>query len=528
MTDRTLIVDALGTGSGQRRSSRDSIGCGPRTIAGVFEKYDFPTRIARAEDILTTTGILRGFDHLAISAMTMDLYATQQVVNIWRRFCPQGKVIIGGPIATDAENLFHDLHPDVYVIGEGEQTIEELITKGFFTSKIDLNSIMGIAYVESNNIILTDSRTLLDSESLSDFFPSTTRIVDYKTYQACKVYVETVRGCSNFNRTKIRLPDHKECSECGNCESSNSEDRLDCPEGIPPGCGFCSVPVIWGPPRCRDSTSIIQEVEELLDLGVHRIVLEAPDFLDYMRGSYPLTNPCSPPANLKAISELLSSLQSLKQFQEESAYLSIENIKACLFNENVAKTISKILHSCSPNIGLETGSQKHMHAIGKCGTPDNVLNAVRIAKKYRMSPFVYFIYGLPEETPETVEASVRLMKEVEKAGVARIILYAFRSLPGSAFAGFPDATINNPLNQKLRDTAAEINLRRKHDYIGKILHGIAAEPSWERHGFTMVYPFAEGPLMTVQGGFSSGTLLKVKITKVLSEGLLAGEVIRED
>jgi hypothetical protein len=118
------------------------------------------------------------------------------------------------------------------------------------------------------------------------------------------------------------------------------------------------------------------------------------------------------------------------------------------------------------------------------------------------------------------------MYEVEKAGAERIILYAFHSLPGSAFADFSDAEINDSVSQKLRDTASQINLRRKHNYVGKILQGIAAEPSWERHGYTMVYPLAEGPLMTVQGGFSSGTLLKVRIKKVLSEGLLGGEVIK--
>jgi radical SAM superfamily enzyme YgiQ (UPF0313 family) len=528
MTDRILIVDALGAGLGQRRSSRDSIGCGPRTVAGVFEKYEVPSKIVRAEDILTTKGTLRGFNHLAISAMTMDLYTTQQIVHIWHKIRPQGRVIIGGPIATGAENLFHELQPDLYVIGEGELTIEELIRKGFFSSKIDLGSIKGIAYLESNTPILTDSRPYLEINKLSSFQPSTTRIVDYKVYQACKVYVEVVRGCSNFNRTKIQLPDQRECSECGNCDSVNPEDRLECPEDIPPGCGFCSVPATWGPPRSRNESAIIQEIEELLDLGVRRVVLEAPDFLDYMRGPMPLTNPCFPPANLESIAELLSSLQSLQQFHDGLAHLSIENIKACLFNEDVARIISESLPHCSPNIGLETGSEKHMRAIGKCGTPTDVLHAVQIAKENGMAPFIYLIYGLPGETQETVNQSVQMMQELDEAGAERIILYGFRPLPGSAFSDYPETVINDPISQKLRDEAVRINLKKKQKYVGTIMYGIAAESSWERHGYTMVYPFAEGPLMTVQGGFSCGTLLKVKITNVLSEGLLAGAVIRDD
>lgn len=528
MTDRILIVDALGAGKGQRQSSRDSIGCGPRTIAGIFEKHGFSTKIFRAEGILSNPGTIQNFSHLAISAMSMDLPTAQQIVKIWRRLCPKGKIIIGGPIATDAKVLFVDLKPDVYVIGEGEQTIEDLIKKGFFTAKIDLGSIRGIAYIESESIVLTDTRPILDSDRLSKFQPSTTRIIDYKTYQACKVYVETVRGCSNFNRTRIRLPDQRECSECGNCESSDPEERLDCPEDIPPGCGFCSVPAIWGPPRSRNIAAIIQEVEELLDLGVRRIVLEAPDFLDFKRSSSSLTNPCFPPANLESITELLSSLQSLRQFEDGLAHLSIENIKACLFDENVAKTISELLPNCSPNIGLETGSEDHSRAIGKCGSPDDVLKAVRLAKQYGMAPFVYLIYGLPGETSETVEQSVQMMRKLDEAGAERIILYGFRPLPGSAFSDYPETIINDPVSQKIREEAVRINLERKQKYIGRIVQGIAAEPSWVRHGYTMIYPFSEGPLMTVQGGFSSGSMLKVQITKVLSEGLLAGDVVRDE
>ena len=44
----------------------------------------------------------------------------------------------------------------------------------------------------------------------------------------------------------------------------------------------------------------------------------------------------------------------------------------------------------------------------------------------------------------------------------------------------------------------------------------------------MVNPLEEGPLMTVPGGYSPGTLLNIRITKVLSSGLVAGEVLQEE
>jgi hypothetical protein len=202
-------------------------------------------------------------------------------------------------------------------------------------------------------------------------------------------------------------------------------------------------------------------------------------------------------------------------------------MKACLFDESVASLLSSILDNSSPNIGLETGSSSHSLAIGKCGTPDDVIRAISLAKKYSMRPYVYFIYGLPGETPESVAASVEVMRAVHQAGAERIILYGFRPLPGSAFSDFPSPDPNDPISAPLRKEADRINRDRKEDYMGQVVRGVAAEPSWTKTGYTMVNPLGEGPLMTVQGGFSPGTLIDLRIVRVLSPGLLEGEVVRK-
>jgi radical SAM superfamily enzyme YgiQ (UPF0313 family) len=228
---------------------------------------------------------------------------------------------------------------------------------------------------------------------------------------------------------------------------------------------------------------------------------------------------------MSAISELLTGIRSLPEFTDDLAHLTIENMKACLFTEDVAKVLSELLPSTSPNIGLETGSEFHTKQIGKCGTPTDVIRAVKIAKKFKMTPYVYFIYGLPGETPETVDESIKMMRLISDAGVERIIMYGFRALPDSAFADFPEPGSDYELGQRMREEAARINRSKKDQYLDSTIRGIAAEPSWTKHGYTMVYPLGEGPLMTVQGGFSPGTLLTVHVTQVLSAGLLEGEVV---
>ena len=525
MTDRVLIVDALSAGTGQRRSSRDSIGCGPRTVAGVFEKHGISCNIHRVEEILDKNTLLRKFSHVAVSAMTMDLPAVTKLVKLWRSSHRQGRILIGGPIAADPIRL-KELNPDVIVIGEGEVTLSELITRGFFDKYVELSEIQGIAFPVGDQIVTTRPRELISTKSLSkEYKPSTTRIIDYNAYQASKVYVEVTRGCSNFRRTRYPLMDGRQCTECGNCDATEAEVRMDCPEEIPPGCGFCSVPGTWGPPRHRSTDAIVEEVRELLDLGVHRIVLESPGFLDFMRGKEPLTDPCYPPANLDAIKDLLGRLNELPQVANKTAYISIENMKACLFSEEVAQMLVDSMMGASPNIGLETGSEQHLKDIGKCGSPNDVISAVQIAAKHGISPFVYFIYGLPGETEETVQESIEIMRAVSKAGAERIILYGFRALPGSAFADYPESSTKDEFGLQLRKEAERINRKKKDNYLGRIIRGIAAETSWARHGYTMVNPLEEGPLMTVPGGHSPGTLLNIRVTKVLSDGLVEGEIV---
>ncbi|MGQ4911434.1 MAG: B12-binding domain-containing radical SAM protein [Candidatus Thorarchaeota archaeon] len=524
MNGRILIVDALSTGTGKRQSSRDTIGCGPRAVAGVLERRGLECRIRRAEEVLSARSPFRGFDHLAISAMTMDLPSVRRIAGIWRRTRHSGRVLVGGPITADP-SILPDTLADLFIVGEGEGTLDELIGSGYLDGGVDFSSVKGLAFMRSGRVETSGPRPLLTEQQISEeYTPSVSRIVDYRAYEASKVYVEVIRGCSNYQRTRLPLRDGKQCTECGNCDSADPELRMECPEQIPPGCGFCSVPSIWGPPRSRSVESIVQEVRDLVNLGVHRVVLEAPGFLDYHRGPWPVTDPCSPLANTEAIASLLQGLNSIPQIASGDVHLAIENIKACLFTEDVAQMLVDYSVSSSPNIGLETGSDEHLRQIGKCGSTADVTEAVRIASKFGMKPFVYFIYGLPGETDSTVDASIEMMRQLSADGVERIILYGFRPLPGSAFEGLPAPSPDDPHGQRLVREAERINRSKKSDYVGMLVEGIAAEPSWSRHGYTMVYPLTEGPLMTVAGGYTPGTRLFVRITSVLSSGLLLGEV----
>jgi radical SAM superfamily enzyme YgiQ (UPF0313 family) len=128
------------------------------------------------------------------------------------------------------------------VIGEGEATLDELLLAGFLEENIDLAQIAGIGYMNGlaqiagigymngSSPVVTEPRKFLSAADISlRYQPSRIRIVDYPAYQASRVYVEAIRGCSNFRRTSLTLPDGRKCSDCNNCDSADPHERLDCP-----------------------------------------------------------------------------------------------------------------------------------------------------------------------------------------------------------------------------------------------------------------------------------------------------------
>jgi radical SAM superfamily enzyme YgiQ (UPF0313 family)/Flp pilus assembly protein TadD len=62
------------------------------------------------------------------------------------------------------------------------------------------------------------------------------------------------------------------------------------------------------------------------------------------------------------------------------------------------------------SLGVESGSPEILKTIRKETTPDMILEATRIAKKYGMYVRYYMIYGNRGETPETIQQSNQLIK----------------------------------------------------------------------------------------------------------------------
>ncbi|MCW4049951.1 MAG: B12-binding domain-containing radical SAM protein [Candidatus Bathyarchaeota archaeon] len=525
---KLLIVDALASGKGTRKTTRDVIGAGPRAVAGVLEARGIETKIIPVNMFLDGR-FKTGFDALLVSGMTSDHTAVQKTARQWRRR-GKGHIILGGPVCSEPEKALRKTDADVAVTGEGEESISELLDAGLGHEFDDLSEIRGISFKDRDGIHVNPLRPVQGREFYEKFSPSTQRITDYPLYHAARVYVEVLRGCSNFHRARIG-PIGESCTFCEQCTEAALIDRYECPIGVPPGCGYCSVPSLYGPPRTRPSKLILEEAKELLSLGVRRLVLSAPGFLDYGRDLLvdpePLTDPRSPEPNYEAVEELLSSLTELPEASDGYASVMIENMKAALVTERASKILGKYLAGTPVSVGFETGSDDHSVKLGRPDTPSETIVALKRLKSAGLKPYVYFIHGLPGQTKKTVHETVKRINESMKLGAERIILYRFQSLPMSAFTDCPSGppAAKDPLSGAIYTAAQEANRESKKHQLGKTMRVIVAESYDRDKSLNIAYPLYHGPVVLVEGAQGLiGDVIDVKITGVASDRMVRAHV----
>jgi radical SAM superfamily enzyme YgiQ (UPF0313 family) len=218
----------------------------------------------------------------------------------------------------------------------------------------------------------------------------------------------------------------------------------------------------------------------------------------------------------------------ISRMKDETAAFMIENLKASLVTEKAAKLLGRYLKGTPVSIGFETGSDSHSELLGRPSTPKETLNAIRRLRRVGLKPYVYFIHGLPGQTKETVENTVKAIEDSRDEGAERIILYRFQSLPMSAFSGYPSAppNVRDPGSQKIHETAAKANMRAKESMIGKVMRVVVAERYDRNKRMLVAYPLKHGPVVLIESPESwEGRIIDIEVTGVATERIVKGRPV---
>nr|MDO8112213.1 radical SAM protein [Candidatus Sigynarchaeota archaeon] len=531
-----LVIDAITLGEGRRDLTRDFIGAGPRMVAATIRARNHQVQLVRGEDFLRDNGGMAStFDACFISGMTMDRPSIVAIARAWKKANGGKPVIVGGPAALEPGMLLRMPDIDAAVPGEAEQILfgalagEDMpnfaisLPSGFIT-RSNVASVQDVRFTGENWPDLAFIEQKIP--------PSIDLLAKYDNYWAARVYVECVRGCSNYTRSRIGPGGNQACKDCGHCDTGN-EFRVDfpCVANIKPGCGFCSTAAISGPVRSFGEAYIVDQVGNCIDLGCHRIVLGGSDFLEYQREKL-IPKGCSrpgipPPPNHDVLHSLVTRLVDFGPVRRGDVQLFVENIKASLCDDEALRTLAMI-PGISVSIGVETGSDEHLKQIGKATTVATIKQAVALLKKYRIRYHAYFIHSLPGQTPQTVKESIDLMRWLEGEGAEKITIYRFKPLPGTAFEHHRVAKKFLDDAEPEVQEAMRINEAGKEKYLNKAYKVLIAEQDFRDKSAAIAYILQGGPkvkLPKCKHLVNDKKVHVARITRVISDKVVEGALV---
>jgi B12-binding domain/radical SAM domain protein len=356
---------------------------------------DLPVYFIKEEDHLVSELEVIISNHeiiiVGISFFTTQLFEIRDlIITLRTKFQGKSLFIAGGPHPTGDPIGTLKLGFDIVVVGEGEETLIELMRK--IDLGVDYNNIKGIAYLnKSDEHILTGKRELIDLDEYPPFPLINTR------YGA----IEITRGC-------------------------------------PYACYFCQIPHISGTkPRHRSIKVISKYVRVLRDFYG-----DQTDIRFITPNSFGYGSPDGKTLNMEKIEELL---HVTREIIGNKAKIFFGTFPSEVRPEHVSKeTINLILKYANNDnitIGAQSGSQKILDACHRGHTIDDVYKAVEITLKSNLEINVDFIFGLPGEEEEDINLSLNLMKNLAEMG-AKIHAHSFIPLPQTPFAKAPISRTN--------------------------------------------------------------------------------------
>ncbi len=318
---------------------------------------------------------------VGITAMSAGYPQVVETCKLVRKSC-NAKIVIGGPHATAlSEPTLRETGADFVIIGEGEKTVVELAAalekKSTCVKKVD-----GLAYIDGNGkFTKTKQRALIEN---LDELP--------------------------FPAWDLMPPDKYSNAPHGMLVKSLPVATIVTSRGCPYDCSFCASNGIWHRQfRMRSPKNVVDEIEFLTrTFGVREIHIEDDNFTLVKRHAM---NIC------KGIIE-----RGIK-----ISWTCPNGVRADALDLELLRTMKE--SGCYLlSFGIESGSDALLKRHSKCINKSRIRNAIGLCKRVGIETSGFFIIGLPGETKETIDQTIRFSKELD---LDRAHFSIFTPMPGS-------------------------------------------------------------------------------------------------
>ena len=350
-------------------------------------------------------------DYLVVNIATPTLEHDLDAVKKAKEICPNVITIAkGAAFLTLAERIIKEHNElDFGILGEAENTLKEILEE---KPKAE---ILGLYYKENDEVKFTGNRPFIeDLDSLP--FPAR-HLVDNNIY---------------------RRPDNNKV-----------QATIKVSRGCPFHCFFClATPVSGAKVRRRSPENIVAEIKECVEKYNIKNFLFWSDIFNIDKDW-----------TMKLCQAIIDS--GLKITWSANTRADTADLEMA---EMMYKSGCRLV-----SIGVESGSQYMLEKMGKKITLNDVRRTVKVFKKAKIRIYNYFVIGLPWETEETVEETIKFAIELNSDFIS---FYTATPLPGSRFYDYA-------LEHNLFDK--ETSFENAYYYPAVNTHNLSRERVFELH-----------------------------------------------
>lgn len=336
------------------------------------------------KDIIKTTLKQKEYSFVCTGNMAIGYAATKNIICAVRKQKSNIRIILGGLIITsEPELMFNDLGPDFAVVGEGEETILDLLN--CLINNGDLKKVDGIIYRNNKDVVFTNKRSPPENIAILPF-------PDFEGFE--------------FEKQLMNI----------HCNDNYSYNELDYPRPYPilgsRGCPFqCSFCYHEGKFRARSIENIMKELNEnVKKYQINLVNLYDDCFATNMDRVYEFCK------EIKKLSKVLSRKISW------TCQMRVDRID----KETLA--VMKEAGCNSISYGFESFSPIVLKSMRKYISPEQIEKAFRNTLDAKIGIQANFIFGDIAENKETVKQTINWWI---KNSNGNINLSYIRPYPGS-------------------------------------------------------------------------------------------------
>jgi len=330
-----------------------------------------------------------GFNYLTKMCLTNMRDAAFRMIQLAHQ--SGAVVIVSSSDSTDHYQSYLEKGADFVLLGEGEETLLELVT-AIRNGKDNFETINGLAWKRKGLPVQTAARKVM--KDLDRLPIPAWDLVDMESYR--KVWMEH-HGYFSLNISTTR--------------------------GCPFKCNWCAKPIYGNRYNARSPQHVVRELKMLKERYRFDHIWMCDDIFGLRPG-------------------WVNEFADLIEQENLHFRFKIQSRADLLLQENYVKALARA--GCENSwMGAESGSQKILDAMDKGTTVEQIASATRLLRQHGIRPSFFIQFGYPGETKEDIEMTIKMINHLLPDSLGISVSYP---LPGTIFYDRVKAQLKDKAN----------------------------------------------------------------------------------